>query len=100
MRRAVLPAALQVDVFFVYYPKRLSQVLLVDAPWVFRPGWEMVRPVGTSLVSPTFTDMADVRRSACMGGTDCHATASQAHKGPQSIHYYTCALAAMHVSMH
>ncbi|GAB4815000.1 hypothetical protein N2152v2_002046 [Parachlorella kessleri] len=33
-----------VDCFFIYYPKRLSQVLLVDAPWVFRPGWEVVRP--------------------------------------------------------
>jgi hypothetical protein len=33
-----------VDVFFTYYPKRLSQVLLVEAPWVFKPGWEMVRP--------------------------------------------------------
>lgn len=33
-----------VDVFFSYYPKRLSQVLFVDAPWVFKPGWEMVKP--------------------------------------------------------
>ncbi|KAL4423541.1 hypothetical protein ABPG77_006564 [Micractinium sp. CCAP 211/92] len=33
-----------VDIFFLYYPKRLSQVLFVDAPWVFKPGWEIVRP--------------------------------------------------------
>lgn len=33
-----------VDVFFSYYPKRLSQVLFVEAPWVFKPGWEMVKP--------------------------------------------------------
>ncbi|EFN52164.1 hypothetical protein CHLNCDRAFT_32681 [Chlorella variabilis] len=33
-----------VDVFFNYYPKRLSQVLFVEAPWVFKPGWEIVRP--------------------------------------------------------
>ena len=33
-----------VDIFFTYYPKRLSQVLFVDAPWVFKPGWEMVKP--------------------------------------------------------
>lgn len=26
-------------------PQRLSQVLFVDAPWVFKPGWEIVRPV-------------------------------------------------------
>jgi hypothetical protein len=34
----------QVDVFFLYYPKRLGQVLFVDAPWGFRPGWELVKP--------------------------------------------------------
>lgn len=34
-----------VDIFFSYYPKRLSQVLFVDAPWVFKPGWEIVRPL-------------------------------------------------------
>jgi hypothetical protein len=33
-----------VDVFFSYYPKRLSQVLFVEAPWVFKPGWEIVKP--------------------------------------------------------
>ena len=37
-------ACMQVDVFFKYYPKRLSQVLLVDAPWVFRPIWATIRP--------------------------------------------------------
>ncbi|KAK9821556.1 hypothetical protein WJX81_001198 [Elliptochloris bilobata] len=33
-----------VDVFFLYYPKRLGQVLFVDAPWGFQPGWELVKP--------------------------------------------------------
>lgn len=33
-----------VDIFFTYYPKRLSQVLFVDAPWVFKPGWEVMKP--------------------------------------------------------
>jgi len=33
-----------VDIFFTYYPKRLSQVLFVDAPFLFKPGWEMIRP--------------------------------------------------------
>ncbi|KAI3432274.1 hypothetical protein D9Q98_003834 [Chlorella vulgaris] len=33
-----------VDIFFLYYPKRLSQVLFVEAPWVFKPGWEIVKP--------------------------------------------------------
>lgn len=35
---------LQIDVFFTYYPKRVSQVLLVDAPWVFQPIWSAVKP--------------------------------------------------------
>ena len=35
----------QVDLFFDYYPRRLSQVLVVDAPWVFRPAWTVVRPM-------------------------------------------------------
>ena len=39
------PLAAQVDIFFLYYPKRLSQVLFVDAPWAFKPGWEMIKPV-------------------------------------------------------
>lgn len=33
-----------VDIFFTYYPKRLGQVLFVDAPWIFQPGWEIVKP--------------------------------------------------------
>jgi len=33
-----------VDIFFTYYPKRLGQVLFVDAPWLFQPGWEVVKP--------------------------------------------------------
>ena len=33
-----------IDIFFTYSPKRLSQVLFVDAPWIFKPGWEMMKP--------------------------------------------------------
>lgn len=33
-----------VDVFFNYYPKRLAQVLFVEAPFIFQPGWNMVKP--------------------------------------------------------
>ncbi|GAQ86283.1 Sec14p-like phosphatidylinositol transfer family protein [Klebsormidium nitens] len=33
-----------VDIFFKYYPKRLGHVLFVDAPFIFRPGWEIVKP--------------------------------------------------------
>ncbi len=32
------------DIFFTYYPKRLGQVLMVDAPWLFQPGWKLVKP--------------------------------------------------------
>ena len=35
---------LQVDAFFSYYPKRLGQVLFVDAPWGFNAGWSVVKP--------------------------------------------------------
>ncbi|EXB93582.1 hypothetical protein L484_014574 [Morus notabilis] len=33
------------DVFYDYYPKRLGQVLFVEAPFVFRPIWELVKPL-------------------------------------------------------
>uniref|UniRef100_A0A1D1Y4B9 Phosphatidylinositol transfer protein CSR1 n=1 Tax=Anthurium amnicola TaxID=1678845 RepID=A0A1D1Y4B9_9ARAE len=33
-----------IDVFYYYYPKRLGQVLFVDAPFVFQPVWQLVRP--------------------------------------------------------
>ena len=32
------------DIFFTYYPKRLGQVLMLDAPWIFQPGWAVVKP--------------------------------------------------------
>ena len=35
---------MQVDIFFTYYPKRLGRVLFVDAPWLFQPGWNVVKP--------------------------------------------------------
>jgi len=38
-------AAFLIDVFFTYYPKRLSQVLLVDAPWIFQPAWAVIKPL-------------------------------------------------------
>ncbi|XP_077219806.1 sec14p-like phosphatidylinositol transfer family protein isoform X2 [Tasmannia lanceolata] len=33
-----------IDVFYTNYPKRLGQVLFVDAPFVFRPIWQLVKP--------------------------------------------------------
>ncbi|KAJ8623078.1 hypothetical protein MRB53_031607 [Persea americana] len=33
-----------IDVFYIYYPKRVGQVLFVDAPFVFQPIWQLVKP--------------------------------------------------------
>ncbi|KAL5538357.1 hypothetical protein UlMin_044536 [Ulmus minor] len=39
------------DVFYYYYPKHLGQVLFVDAPFVFKPIWQMVKPLVKSYAS-------------------------------------------------
>lgn len=31
------------DVFYYYYPKRLGQVLMVEAPFVFKPLWQLAK---------------------------------------------------------
>ena len=36
---------LQRDIFFTYYPKRLGQVLFIDAPWIFQPSWSLFKPL-------------------------------------------------------
>ncbi|CAA7402251.1 unnamed protein product [Spirodela intermedia] len=52
-----------IDVFYYYYPKRLSQVLFVDAPFVFQPVWQLVRPWLKSYASLVrFCDAETVRR--------------------------------------
>jgi hypothetical protein len=33
-----------IDAFFTYYPKRVSQILFVEAPWVFGPLYEVIKP--------------------------------------------------------
>ncbi|KAL3150914.1 hypothetical protein ABBQ32_000665 [Trebouxia sp. C0010 RCD-2024] len=38
-------AAFLRDIFFTYYPKRLGQVLFVDAPWIFQPSWNLFKPL-------------------------------------------------------
>ncbi|KAJ3692534.1 hypothetical protein LUZ60_012884 [Juncus effusus] len=40
-----------IDVFYYYYPKRLGQVLFVDAPFVFQPMWQLVKPLLKSYAS-------------------------------------------------
>ncbi|KAF5199935.1 Motile sperm domain-containing protein [Thalictrum thalictroides] len=39
------------DVFYCYYPRRLGQVLYVDAPFVFQPLWQLVKPLLKSYAS-------------------------------------------------
>lgn len=42
---------LQFDVFYYYYPMRLAQVLFVDAPFVFKPIWLLIKPLIKSYAS-------------------------------------------------
>ncbi|KAF8399740.1 hypothetical protein HHK36_015611 [Tetracentron sinense] len=39
------------DIFYYYYPKRLGEVLFVDAPFVFQPIWQLVKPLLKSYAS-------------------------------------------------
>ncbi|XP_011071930.1 phosphatidylinositol transfer protein CSR1 isoform X3 [Sesamum indicum] len=39
------------DAFYNYYPKRLSQVLFVDAPFIFKPVWQLIKPLLKSYAS-------------------------------------------------
>lgn len=41
----------QFDVFYNYYPRRLGQVLFVDAPFVFKPIWQLAKPLLKSYAS-------------------------------------------------
>lgn len=41
----------QIDVFYNYYPKRLGQLLLMEAPFVFQPMWNLVKPLMRSYAS-------------------------------------------------
>ncbi|KAM0944185.1 putative CRAL-TRIO lipid binding domain, CRAL/TRIO domain superfamily [Dioscorea sansibarensis] len=51
-----------IDVFYYYYPKRLGEVLFVDAPFVFQPLWQLVRPLLKSYASLVrFCDAKTVR---------------------------------------
>ncbi|KAL6635023.1 hypothetical protein ACP70R_027694 [Stipagrostis hirtigluma subsp. patula] len=52
-----------IDVFYYYYPKRLGQVLFVDAPFVFQPLWQIVKPLLKSYASLVrFCDVETVRK--------------------------------------
>ncbi|XP_047314392.1 CRAL-TRIO domain-containing protein C3H8.02 [Impatiens glandulifera] len=51
------------DVFYYYYPRRLSEVLFVEAPFVFKPVWALVKPLLKSYASLVrFCSVEDVRK--------------------------------------
>ena len=59
-----------IDAFFTYYPKRVSQVLFVDAPWVFQPLYSIVKPLlkkYSALVR--FVSSEEVKREYFAAGT-------------------------------
>ncbi|KAK2993209.1 hypothetical protein RJ640_005177 [Escallonia rubra] len=49
------------DVFYSYYPRRLGQVLFVEAPFVFQPIWQLVKPLLTSYASLAWSAVAGLR---------------------------------------
>lgn len=50
------------DVFYNYYPRRLGGVLFVEAPFVFRPIWQIAKPLVKSYASLVrFCSVEDVK---------------------------------------
>ncbi|KAI3454460.1 hypothetical protein Pfo_011123 [Paulownia fortunei] len=39
------------DAFYYYYPRRLGEVLFVDAPFIFKPVWQLIKPLLKSYAS-------------------------------------------------
>ncbi|KAL0926306.1 hypothetical protein M5K25_002522 [Dendrobium thyrsiflorum] len=52
-----------IDAFYYYYPKRLGQVLLVGAPFVFQPIWQLLKPLMKSYAALVRFCDADTVRS-------------------------------------
>ncbi|KAM7273271.1 hypothetical protein ACFE04_027935 [Oxalis oulophora] len=51
------------DVFYYYYPKRLGQVLFVEAPFIFKPIWQLAKPLLKSYTSLVrFCDVETIRK--------------------------------------
>ncbi|KAK8478805.1 hypothetical protein V6N11_025413 [Hibiscus sabdariffa] len=51
------------DVFYYYYPKRLGEVLFVEAPFIFQPIWQMTKPLLKSYASMVkFCSVETVRK--------------------------------------
>ncbi|XP_073144690.1 uncharacterized protein [Henckelia pumila] len=57
------------DTFYCYYPKRLGQVLFVDAPFIFKPFWQLIKPLLKSYASLVkFCSADDVRKEYFAAG--------------------------------
>ncbi|KAH9776283.1 CRAL-TRIO domain-containing protein [Citrus sinensis] len=51
------------DVFYYYHPKRLGEVLFVEAPFVFKPFWQLTKPLLKSYASlAKFCSVETVRK--------------------------------------
>ncbi|CAI0547417.1 unnamed protein product [Linum tenue] len=51
------------DVFYYYYPRRLGEVLFVEAPFVFKPFWQLAKPLLKSYASlARFCSVETVRK--------------------------------------
>ncbi|XP_031105330.1 phosphatidylinositol transfer protein CSR1 isoform X1 [Ipomoea triloba] len=51
------------DVFYYYYPRRLGEVLFVEAPFIFQPVWQLAKPMLKSYASLVrFCSVAEVRK--------------------------------------
>lgn len=54
--------AFLIKAFFFYYPKRASEVLMVNAPWAFMPAYNLVKPaLGKYAALIRFVDVLEVR---------------------------------------
>jgi len=63
-------AAFMVEAFFEYYPRRVAQVLLVDAPWVFQPAWAVIKPLMRKYAALVrFVSTEELRREFFTPGT-------------------------------
>ena len=71
--------------------QRLSQVLFVDAPWVFKPGWEIVRPVSQRRPAGLPAAHASASRPSpqrcCLHSGCCHARPLRPYSSPLAAHF-------------
>jgi len=52
-----------IEAFFEIYPKRVAQVLFVDAPWVFQPAWAIIQPLMRKYAALVrFVSVAELQR--------------------------------------